>query len=143
MPKRRRRPPKPEIGERIADNPDVRPVEREISRHNNAIDKVVVLDTLRPEHTAPWHNTTIVPRAEAVERVAEFKREPGGDILVFGSHTLWNHLLSAALVDELHLMIGAGCWVTGRRSLTANPRRSELQDVSEDQHATLSARQVL
>ncbi|HEU4540953.1 MAG TPA: dihydrofolate reductase family protein [Jiangellaceae bacterium] len=92
----------------IADNPDVRPVEREISRLNNAIDKVVVSDTLRPEQTAPWHNTTIVRRAEAAERIADLKNEAGGDILIFGSHMLWNGLLSAGLVDELHLMIGAG-----------------------------------
>lgn len=49
----------------VADMPDVRPVEREISRLNNAIDKVVVSDSLTPEQTAPWHNTRIVKRADA------------------------------------------------------------------------------
>ena len=91
----------------VADDEDAPPVERAISRRNNAIEKVVISDTLTPDQTAPWTATTrIVGRAGAVEEVTQLKRGGGGDILVFGSRTRWNALVLAGLVDELHVMVG-------------------------------------
>jgi hypothetical protein len=53
------------------DDPEAKPVHREISRRDNEIEKVVVSNTLNPEDTEPWRETTrIVPRAAAHERVA-------------------------------------------------------------------------
>lgn len=90
----------------VADDPDATPTQQEISRLNNAIDKVVVSDSLPSEETDPWPNIRIISRADAHEQIAELKHQTGDDILVFGSHTLWTDLLATDLVDELHLMIG-------------------------------------
>jgi dihydrofolate reductase len=113
----------------IADNAEEPPVEREISRLNNAIDKVVVSDSLTDADLAPWTNTRIVRRAGAHDAVAELKRGTGREILVFGSHVLWNDLLTAGLVDELHLMIGAAFLGDGVPAFTGPRRDLRLLDV--------------
>lgn len=97
----------------VQDDVSAATVEREISRRNNAIEKVVVSATLERSDLEPWSETRIVRPGEIRHALTDLKRRKGADILTFGSRQLWNALLSDGLVDELHFMVGPGLLGSG------------------------------
>jgi dihydrofolate reductase len=71
--------------------------------HMNSIQKYVVTSTLADDQLT-WNNTTRIPGAEGVARIAELRKADGGDLLVMGSPTLARALIGESLVDELRLV---------------------------------------
>ena len=98
--------------------------EREIARLNTAIEKVVVSNSLKADEIEGWGPTRVVRRADAHAEIAVLKEGPGREILMFGSHVLWNDLRAGGLVDEMHFMIGAGVVGKGVRAFETRPAGS-------------------
>ena len=87
-------------------SPTGEPVQREIAERVDAAHKIIVSDTLVLARTSPWADAEVVSRRRAYARIADLKAQAGSDVLIFGSHILFNGLLAHGLVDELHLLVG-------------------------------------
>lgn len=70
----------------------------------NRAQKYVVSDTLS-DADLTWKPTTIIRGADLIGQVSALRKQPGGDIYVYGSLSVARSLLTAGLVDELVLMI--------------------------------------
>jgi dihydrofolate reductase len=83
----------------------------------NEMEKAVVSNTLA---ASPWTNTTILG-GDLRAAIAELKARNGGPILVPGSRTLAQWLLTSGLVDELHLQVFPLMLGSGQRFFPESP----------------------
>ncbi|TQC44131.1 reductase [Rhodococcus sp. WS4] len=82
----------------------------------NAIPKLVFSSTLDSAPWGKWEPAQLWA-GDAAERVQRLRREPGGDMIVWGSITLARALLAAELVDEIQLHVVPVLLGQGRRLL--------------------------
>jgi dihydrofolate reductase len=109
----------PEVARDI-DSPRWTEEQRELARAGAAVPTIVVSDTL----SGNLPNVRVIRRNDAHAEIAELKRQPGKDILITGSRTLWNDLLAHGLIDEVHLMIGNVILGAGIPAFAAAPPAS-------------------
>ena len=93
-----------------------------ITDYLNTVAKYVVSTTM----TDPmWGNSTVID-ADPVPRVRELKTRPGKDIVLTGSISLGQTLISAGLVDEYRLSVYPAVQGRGRRLFPEGTSMSDL-----------------
>jgi dihydrofolate reductase len=98
----------------------------------NGYPKHVVSTTL--QEPLEW-NATLV-KGDVAEEVSKLKRQPGKDILVFGSGDLVNTLMQHGLVDEYRLMIFPVVLGSGKRLFREGSDRRALELVDSKRFET-------
>jgi dihydrofolate reductase len=73
----------------------------EVADKINAMRKHVASTTLE---TADWNNSTVI-QGDVADAVADLKRQPGQDILMYGYGPVARTLVQHGLLDELHLWV--------------------------------------
>jgi len=85
---------------------------REYADMMNGYPKYVVSTTL--EEPLEWNNSTPIT-GNVAEEVSRLKRQPGKDILIFGSGDLVSTLMQHDLIDEYRLMVFPIVLASGQR----------------------------
>ncbi|TDE14999.1 dihydrofolate reductase family protein [Jiangella asiatica] len=88
----------------------------EVADRMNGYPKLVVSRTLE---RADWPDTRIVRDPAGL---AELKRQPGKDVVVFGSSALTTSLVRLGLLDELRIMVNPVALGAGRSVLAGGSR---------------------
>jgi dihydrofolate reductase len=78
------------------------------------------------EEPLSWSNSTLL-RGDAMEAVAELKKQPDNDLVVLGSGELVQSLMRADLVDEYVLLIHPLVLGTGRRLFSDGGSSADLR----------------
>ncbi|HEX8932464.1 MAG TPA: dihydrofolate reductase family protein [Patescibacteria group bacterium] len=66
------------------------------------VEKIVFSKTLKKED---WNNTTVISGSNLTEEVGKLKKQPGKDLVIFGSPSLAREFIDLGLIDEYQLSV--------------------------------------
>lgn len=89
----------------------------------NSLPKVVFSRTL---NDATWNNTTLV-KTDIVAAMRAMKREPGPDLLIFGSGTIVAQFAQEGLIDEYQIVVSPIVLGRGRTMFDGVTQRLSLR----------------
>jgi len=114
----------------VPDNPTASEGEKEYARKVNAMRKIVFSRTLEK---VEWNNSTLVKEV-VPEDIAQLKREPGRDMLIYGSASLVRTLTNFGLIDEYQLLVHPIILGSGKPLFQDIKDRAKLKLVNTKTH---------
>ena len=114
----------------VPDNPAASEGEKEYARKLNAMHKIVFSRTLEK---VEWNNSTLVKEV-VPEDIAQLKREPGRDMLIYGSASLVRTLTNFGLIDEYQLLVHPIILGSGKPLFQDIKDRAKLKLVNTKTH---------
>jgi dihydrofolate reductase len=97
-----------------------------------ALNEMTKLVFSRSLSAATWKNSRILPELDP-GAIAAMKREPGKDMIVFGSGTIVTQLTQAGLIDEYQLVV-CPVFIGSGRPLLGDAARAQLQLLEAKQY---------
>lgn len=112
----------------VPDNPSASEGEKEYARELNAMRKIVYSKTL---DKAEWNNSRLL-REVVPEEIERLKREPGKDMVIYGSASIVRAFTNLGLIDEYQLLVhpvvlGGGKTLLGHTQHLVNLRLLETR----------------
>jgi dihydrofolate reductase len=126
---------------RVVENPDtidphghgpLTPEQRAMGKWIHEANKIVFSRTRK---SVTWKNSKLLPELDR-GRIEALKREPGSDILIFGSGSIVSQLSEERLIDEYQLVINRLLLGGGRSMITGLSKSVDLALLGVEEYAS-------
>src|SRR5437870_2821749 len=114
----------------VPDNPNASEGEKVYARKLNAMRKIVFSRTLS---SVEWNNSRLVKEV-VPEDIEQLKREPGRDMVIYGSASLVRTLTELGLIDEYQILVHPVVLGSGKPLFQGVKHQAKLKLVNSKTH---------